>query len=526
MKSPGVAWTILGLLAIASVAAGQEYAGSRACAECHRQIYDSYRATAMARTSGIVESGSVSPGEVRHGASGATYRIQSGEIMRYSVGPIQGARKMAYFIGSSAAARSFLWREDDAMFELPVTWYAKGGWAMSPGYESGQTLQLARPIEPECLLCHVSRVKTRVGSINRYDWPPASEPGIGCERCHGGGAAHIAHGGRGYIVNPAKLTQPHRDHVCAQCHLTGVERVALAGRDLSSFQPGADLNDYVTVFLWSGAGANAVHVASHFERLAASKCRNQTGGTLSCGNCHDSHAAPARAQRAAYFRGKCMVCHESNAHAREKGECRSCHMPAVPASDAKGTAFTDHLIQRNSGSHEGGVKGELRAFGKEAAPREAGIAWARVAHRSQKREDGERALAFLRQAYANGARDAATLTALAYLTDQSGDEQAALSIYEQAVEPEDRQAEALVNLGAIYVEKGRLLEAEKAWVQATRRNPGLEAGWIKLAALYLATMRDKGAASAAASCLRYHPDSAAAIEVLESVKARTANALP
>lgn len=45
---------------------------------------------------------------------------------------------------------------------------------------------------------------------------------IGCENCHGPGAAHIiAAGNPNKIVNPAKLEVPQQAQICGRCHVTG-----------------------------------------------------------------------------------------------------------------------------------------------------------------------------------------------------------------------------------------------------------------------------------------------------------------
>ena len=507
-RNASLRWTAF--VWIAAFASAQDFTGSKACAGCHREIFERYRGTPMALTSGVPEKSMWPSGEVAH------YRMEGELTFDFSREQAKGERKAAYFIGSGAAARSFLWQTRGFLFQLPVTWYAAQGWGLSPGYENGATLQLARPIEPECLGCHTSRVKAIAGTVNGYEWPPANEPGIGCERCHGGGSEHIRRAGRGGIVNPVKLPPLRRDGVCAQCHLTGVERVAFAGRDPSAFRPGEDFHTYATAFVWNDASANPVHVASHFERLATSGCAKAAGEKLWCGSCHDSHSIPPPAERAAFYRKKCLACHTALEPAKRDQDCRACHMPSVRAADAKGAFFTDHSIPRRPGAVPESRSRGLRAFRGQAAPREAGIAWARIAHQSQIAEDYERALSLLREAYSAGARDPAMLTTLAFLEDRAGGEDRALPLYELVQQTDPSQTEALVNLGAIYAKRGRYTDAGRVWNEAVKRSPGLEAACVKLATLHLATERKTESRATAQSCLEFHPDSPALREILSA----------
>ena len=66
------------------------------------------------------------------------------------------------------------------------------------------------------------------------------------------------------IVNPSKLDPAHRDSICAQCHLTGVARIARVRAKRESYRPGELLSDYSAFFVWSGAESPALSVNSLF----------------------------------------------------------------------------------------------------------------------------------------------------------------------------------------------------------------------------------------------------------------------
>ena len=207
------------------------------------------------------------------------------------------ARELAWFIGSGAAARSYLLAVDGFLYESPATFYSRtGAWGPSPGYERYSYPFLTRAIAPECLACHATRVQAIAGTQNGYQSPPFAEAGVGCERCHGPGATHAASGNPADIVNPAGLSAERRDSVCAQCHLSGEIRVDHAGKSMTSFVAGEKLDDFAIAFVRDTV-SRGMRVTSHVENLAQSACSRASGGRLWCGTCHDPHLFPPRPKR-------------------------------------------------------------------------------------------------------------------------------------------------------------------------------------------------------------------------------------
>ncbi len=93
------------------------------------------------------------------------------------------------------------------------------------------------------------------------------------------------------------------------------------------------------------------------EQLESSRCFRASGGELGCISCHDPHRLPPPASRAAYYRGRCMKCHERRGCALPKAErqsrgpgedCIACHMPRPAVADIPHTVITDHRIPRVS----------------------------------------------------------------------------------------------------------------------------------------------------------------------------------
>ncbi len=272
--------------------------------------------------------------------------------------PIAGTRPLAYFIGSGAAARTFLMGTRGFLFESPVTYYRQSAsWKASPGFADLDYPFLTRPVVPGCLQCHASNIQAKSGTLNGYATPPFQENGVSCERCHGPGSDHIVKGTK--MVNPAKLPPAARDSICAQCHLSGEVRVSKPGKPDRALTPGGLLADDLTVFVRAGSPSE-LRVTSHVENLAQSACKRASADKMWCGTCHDPHTTPEPAQKAAYYRSKCLSCHQTkDCHAAAEARlangdnCTACHMPSGSTSDIQHVVFTDHSIRRKPGSSGG-----------------------------------------------------------------------------------------------------------------------------------------------------------------------------
>ncbi len=458
------------------------FVGNQACAACHADIAAKYRQTPMAQTSGRVTE--VPAGEFRHAPSGTQYQVQSSGVVRLSRGASVGERLLQYFIGSGAEGRSYLWRRDGFLFESPLTWYARTKtWAASPGYEADRQSHWNRAVEPSCLFCHASETRWREGTQNQYRDPPFAENGVACERCHGPGSLHVE--GKAKMVNPAKLAPPQRDSVCAQCHLSGEARILRAGKKLEDFRPGDLLSNFAAYFVRDDPAP--LNVNSHVEKLALSECKRASGDKLWCGSCHDPHEVPAPSERAAYFRGRCLSCHQTS-QCNRGFDCASCHMPKSTAADAHGV-FTDHSIPRIPRKPSTVSSGQLRGFfTAETGDREQGLAYAEVAARTGDRRQQSEAIRLLTAALP----DPDSQTQLAFLLE-STDPKRAIALYESSLRQKPGQVLALVNLGRLLGSAGDLDRAIALWRDALRRNPCLEQAGANLQI----ALRAKGDAAAA-----------------------------
>ncbi len=434
-------------------------------------------------------------------------------IQQRATRPIQGRRQLAYFVGSGAAARSYLLSVDGFLYEAPVAYYRNSAsWQAAPGYAAFDYPYLTRPIQPGCLQCHASGVQQIAGTQNAYASPPFREGGVACERCHGPGSDHIATGNR--MVNPVKLAPAERDSICEQCHLSGYIRVPKPGKDNAAFSAGDRLSNLLTVFVRSGS-ASQLRVTSHVENLAASACKRASGDKLWCGTCHDPHFVPEATEKAAYFRNKCLSCHQTadcragQAAKRANGDdCTACHMPRNPTSDVEHVVFTDHSIRRRPTPATGSPRVDadlVPLVGGETNARDLALAYAMVGLREQNATYIDRAFGLLQEAAARGIADSQALAYLAEFYRDRKDDARALPLYEEVWRKDPTQSAVAAALGAYRMQAGNLDEAIRFWEQALAISPALPLVRANLAAALLRAGRREAAATVLRKALEFNP---------------------
>jgi hypothetical protein len=527
------------LLAIAISADGAESVGSQACASCHAAIYRSFLRTQMAQSSG--RAGTVEPKEqfnrtefrdssgafaytVGHDAKGYYFNFRQ-QGKQATPKPVEGRRPLDYFVGSGTAARSYITNVGGFLYEAPVSYYSRSAsWDSAPGVAQFDYPYLTRPILPGCLQCHASGIRVIAGTQNAYASPPFSEGGVACERCHGAGSEHIASGKP--MVNPAKLAPAARDSICEQCHLSGEIRVPKMGKDEPVLNPGDRLADSLTVFVRSGSEAQ-LRVTSHAENLAQSACKRNSGEKLWCGTCHDPHSVPSTAEKAGYFRGKCLTCHQTSSCSAPQvvrqangDNCIACHMPRNPTSDVDHVVFTNHAIPRRPSSPSilPSPTADLVPFGGgEASARDLGLAYAMVALREGNAVYRERAFRLLQAAVAQGARDAQTLLYLAQLYRDRSDDAHARPLYEEVWRMDREQYAAGAALGAYQMQAGNLEEAVRLWRQTLAISPALVLVRQNLAVALLRTGHPDQAQTTLRQALEFNPSFQPAKDLLNQI---------
>ncbi len=502
-------------------AADAAWVGSKACAACHAEIYRKYSTTPMALSSGPAGSNPISGKASFSGNSGYQYAIVHQDqklFLEFRKTDKTERRELAYFVGSGATARSYLISIDGFLYEAPATYYSRPRtWSLSPGYDRYSYPFLTRAIAPACLQCHATGVQPVQGTQNGFQSPPFLESGVGCERCHGPGAAHAASGKSKDIVNPASLPAEQRDSVCAQCHLSGEIRVERAGKSMLDFTASDKLSDYAVAFVRATPG---MKVTSHVENLAQSSCSRGSGNRLWCGTCHDPHFVPSPTEKAAWFRSKCETCHAASECQRGEN-CIGCHMPSSSVIDADHVVYTDHSIPRRSvtRNQKPSADAPLVAFGGAPSdPRDQGLAYAIVALREQNAAYGARAFDLLREAERRNPDDPQTLSYLADLYKTRKDDRNAALLYERLHTVDPTQSSAPMNLGANQMEQGHYEQAIQLFKEALRISPALVLVRLNLAVALVHEGRKAEARSVLEKALEFNPSFKAARDLLDQIR--------
>ena len=351
-----------------NAAAGVEFVGAQACAECHPEQHASWLETAHSRALDDVHpEHEPEDGRFADAATGREYRIFRRDDSLWHAEVLPGGDTelvlaefpMRYVIGSGRFSRSYLVEDDGFLMESPCTWYtARPGWGLSPGYERFNA-GFERPAEVRCVACHAGRVEPIDNSPQRL---AIHAQAIDCERCHGPGAVHVAARQDGSspaeadptIAHPGRLSRELAESICAQCHFHGEASVAVRGRSTDQFRPGLDLSRFVIHYGLQTPNPEMT-VVGHFEQMRRSACYQQSS-TLTCTTCHDPHHRPPEAEAPSIYQQKCLSCHseqscglepDERARREPSGLCVRCHMPQTP-TEIPHFAFTHHRI----GVHE------------------------------------------------------------------------------------------------------------------------------------------------------------------------------
>lgn len=501
------------------------YVGDAACAQCHSAEARTYRDTAMGRSfalvSDLLSDGSLNlpPDGVSfvHAKSNTRYRIfVEGGVLKHAEIRLddQGrdaftdTRPVIYALGSGDRARTFLLQQGDRLYQSPIAYRPhRDGWGMAAGYDVPRQVHFSRNVPGSCLFCHANRASFVQTSTNRYREPVFDGLAIGCERCHGPGALHVAErtnaplapaGIEPTIVNPALLPETERDSVCFQCHLQGDMRVVKAEHPLYAFRPGLPLADYFAVFHGrrssSGGASGGFKVVGHVERLRASRCWKESGARINCLTCHDPHRTPRGEEAVEQFRAACLTCHSTGGPHPAEGfrNCAGCHMAKRPPSDAPHTVFTDHLIARAPETPDGHAESDDEVVvlvnfleGDRGNPRDAGVASLHFSRYEKDPGPMHAGAALLEpivsRGVPKGTLDVEALRLLAGYYEKGERPQEARAVLETLVAHAPEQGEFKAPLSQLYLSMGRNERAAALARQSVNEDPHLARAHLALA---------------------------------------------
>lgn len=501
------------------------YAGEKTCAPCHQQIYESFKQLGMGRSwrspasAEVVEDFSKN-NTFYHAKSGFHYTMlrQNGKLIqkRHLLGsnkqPVDvHEEEVSYIVGSGNHARTYLRHHSNGTItQLPVTWYSQAKrWGMSPGYDLRSHLDFSRAIPHNCVFCHTAYPRLQTEQIEDSHYFPNRVPeGIGCERCHGPGQAHVRFASQGQqrlrqaIYNPSRDTKEAQRMLCYQCHMeVSVDsvgtRVIKPGQDLFSFRPGQPFSQYAIQFSTERSDTEDLRVVQHAELMEESRCFRASGGRMTCTSCHDPHRKVASKDAPGYYRQRCLECHEGGKLSRHtaaqlSGDCNRCHMPRGVPPDGGHTVFTNHRVgiyskprpptPRSSGSANNrlifqeadrGLSENEKTFFLGAAYLDAP-----VGELSARLDLARRGVQLLHDYLSKVAPE--TVSPL-YLSRAEGllgkgyqalnEPARAMNHYENSLKLNDTQLQPAYNLGLLYADRGKVSRSERYFAKVLQRFP-------------------------------------------------------
>ena len=235
---------------------------------------------------------------------------------------------------------------------------------------------------------------------------------------------------------------------------------------------------------------------------------------MSCTSCHDPHFTPDASQRTAFFRGKCLACHNqpefATAHYPEKQDCTSCHMQTTGAQNIPHVAWTDHRVLRIPESLKLETldvkKGVLTPIFSPGATK-LDLAMANYKAMLEGNRSLEPAaweqLTQLRDAIND---DPEALDALGVLNAERRDSKSAEQTFRRVLELIPDDLTALSNLGTLLAQQGRLKEAISTLQPAFDRNPDISGLAMNLARVECAAGDAAAAQHALETTLVYSPN--------------------
>jgi hypothetical protein len=338
-------------------ARGTAFAPEQTCRQCHQAIYDSavtsahFNASAAATSKNILGSFTAGPNSFMYDSVTRLVmeRRDSGlyQVLYKNNSPVLALRFDIVF-GTRHAQTSLYWL-DEHTYELPVSYYrAVNNWGTSPGF-SATVPDFTRLIGVDCFECHSSYVRNKKNNTpggNYFEHDEAIEvleknslvPGIGCQRCHGPAAAHVAFQQQNpniktanYIVSNKVLNRQQQLDQCAVCH-SGNDKRKIQSRFM--FRPGDTLANYFLPSVTADSSKQFDVHGNQFNLLKQSKCFLQSN-SMSCSTCHNPHNNASLP--VAVYSQKCIGCHteaagnfctvKPAAGTALKDNCIDCHMP-------------------------------------------------------------------------------------------------------------------------------------------------------------------------------------------------------
>ncbi|MBS0521578.1 MAG: HEAT repeat domain-containing protein [Proteobacteria bacterium] len=345
--------------------AADGFVGSERCAACHTKEHAAWRGTqhahALQPATEATVLGDFKDATFDKDGTRARFFRRDGRYLVETAGPDgkPGTFEIKYTLGVAPLQQYLIALPDGRLQAFGIAWDTRpasaGGQRWFDLYP-GQKLAPGDPLHWTgiqqtanfmCVDCHVTDLRKGYDAAANTYHSTWSEPGVGCEACHGPGAAHAADP---KVKLPAQFpararnlwgTDPAKRPVvpaegrtaevetCARCHArrTQLTDAIHAGQP---FGDGFRLS-LLDRGLYHVDGQMQDEVFNHGSFLQS---RMFSKG-VSCSDCHDPHTQKLRADGNAV----CEQCHEAKKYATREhhfhdpaskaGQCATCHMPTV-----------------------------------------------------------------------------------------------------------------------------------------------------------------------------------------------------
>jgi predicted CXXCH cytochrome family protein len=278
------------------------YAGSEACRTCHAAQYAAWKQSLHVQMTKPIEQATVrgdfqqSEPFTQHGRTYAT--SVSGGHYAVSVTRPPAATEtfpVDYTLGAKRFQGYISRLPDGRMYVLPVFWNAAWqrwlDWKeITPVPDGNRDLRQIWNVN--CFNCHATNIQRNFDTGTRRFSTTWTEMGIGCESCHGPGAAHAADP-PDHIVSMRRASPRQVFDTCAYCH--GNKTNYFTG-----FVPGDRLDDFAQPALISDP-VPASDPQGEFwpdgrpSRFNRPQALTQSGcfraGAIACTSCHVAHGS-------------------------------------------------------------------------------------------------------------------------------------------------------------------------------------------------------------------------------------------
>jgi len=321
-----------------------QYAGSRACQQCHPEVYENWSRTGMSRMFRPFAPGDVF-GDFSHNAT-----FNAGELDTWKDGQLLVAPAPAKNVTirvTSAQGRDYFeikdfaghWRRYRVDYTIGSKWEQAYATKLSngeihvfpiqynqiqkrwvnfwqvidpPGSPRADISQWPRldsttSYQANCAVCHTSQLRNIKSGGFEAQGPEFREPGINCEMCHGPSLKHVGAMQRAQPYEKRPIDPPvdfaHIEArqfvaICSQCHMQSAVRDPGPQGELNYSRVGEFFMHHESrpynAFSRKGFYKDGRFRETTFFVESVLRTRCFRNGNATCGSCHDPHPANAR----------------------------------------------------------------------------------------------------------------------------------------------------------------------------------------------------------------------------------------